>query len=418
MSTAPPTDQTPWWSFATAGRVSFGPECSRFLPQAVQELGDRVVLCTDANLVAAGVIEPMMSALRRVPGLDVLVFDEGQAEIGFEGAESCAAQLIEFAPNVVVGVGGGSNMDLAKVVSARVGDPRPISSWSTQGVPSTALPVVAIPTTAGTGSEVTAIAVLTDEANQTKVGFQSRALLPRAVFVDPLLTMSCPAKVTAYSGMDALTHAIECFTAIGFEEKAVQGYADQLFVGKNPLSDALAKDAISFIGRSLITAVRSGDDLGARTDMALGSLLAGMAFSSGGTAIVHALQYPLGALTKTAHGHGNAVLLPSAVRFNLSVRQREAALVARLLGSSTPSDADAAAELPEILENLAIAVGITPSLRSLGVNDQDLASMASSAGRITRLVSNNPRPVDDHALLEVLRGALDYAPLSDGSVVR
>jgi alcohol dehydrogenase len=398
--------------------VSFGHYSSRFLPEVVGELGDRVLVCTDANLVAAGVIEPIVSALRRVPGVEVLVFDEGQAEIGFEGAERCTAHVRSFAPNVVVGIGGGSNLDLAKVVAARVGDPRPISSWSSQGVPSSALPVVALPTTAGTGSEVTAIAVLTDEANQTKVGFQSHALLPRAVLVDPLLTLSCPAKVTAYSGMDALTHAIECFTAISFEDKDVQKYSDQLFVGKNPVSDALAKDAITFIGRSLVAAVRSGDDVEARTGMALGSLMAGMAFSSGGTAIVHALQYPLGALTKTAHGLGNAVLLPSAVRFNLPVRQREGAIVARLLGSLETSDADAASELPEILERLALAVGISPSLRSLGVDDADLAPMASAAGRIKRLVSNNPRPVDDDALLDVLRGALDYVASSDNGVVR
>jgi alcohol dehydrogenase class IV len=219
MSTIPPTVSSPWWSFSTAGRVSFGLHSSRFLPDVVRDLGTRVLVCTDANLGRAGVIEPLVSALREVPGLEVLVFDEGQAEIGFEGAEHCAASVRDWAPNVVVGVGGGSNLDLAKVVAARVGDSRPISSWSAQGVPSTALPVVAVPTTAGTGSEVTAIAVLTDEANLTKVGFTGRALLPRAVLVDPMLTLSCPAGVTAYSGMDALTHAIECFTAIRFEDK-------------------------------------------------------------------------------------------------------------------------------------------------------------------------------------------------------
>jgi alcohol dehydrogenase len=252
--------------------------------------------------------------------------------------------------------------------------------------------------------------VLTDEAHQTKVGLQSRVLLPRAVLVDPMLTLSCPAKVTAYSGMDALTHAIESFTAIGFEDKPTQAYFDQTFVGKNPVSDALALSAISLIGASLVRAVNSGDDVAARTDMALGSLMAGMAFASAGTAIVHALQYPIGALTKTAHGHGNAVLLPSAVRFNLPVRQTEGALVARLLGSSAATDAAAAAELPDILGHLALAVGITPTLRSLGVDDADLESLAAAGSRITRLVSNNPRHADDAALADVLRGALDFVP--------
>src|SRR5450631_1367750 len=152
MSTSPSSGQTAWWSFSTAGRVSFGVNCSRFLPEVVKDLGDRVLVCTDANLVAAGVIEPIAKALRDVPGLKVLVFDEGQAEIGFEGAERCVEQVRKFAPNVVVGIGGGSNLDLAKVVAARLGDTRPFSRWSEEGIPTTALPVVAVPTTAGTGS--------------------------------------------------------------------------------------------------------------------------------------------------------------------------------------------------------------------------------------------------------------------------
>jgi alcohol dehydrogenase class IV len=167
----------------------------------------------------------------------------------------------------------------------------------------------------------------------------------------------------------------------------------------------------------LVTAVHSGDDVAARTDMALGSLMAGMAFSSGGTAIVHALQYPLGALTKTAHGHGNAILLPSAVAFNAPVRQLEGSIVARLLGSRATSDADAAAELPDILGELALKVGINPNLRSLGVDDADLTPMAVAAGRIKRLVNNNPRPADNDALLEVLRAALDYVPRTHGDAV-
>jgi alcohol dehydrogenase len=408
VTNEPEVKATPWWSFSTPQRVSFGVGCRRFLPQVVGDLGDRVLICTDANLVDAGVVEPLARALRSLSGTDVLVFDEGEAEIGFTGAEACVAKVRGFAPNVVVGLGGGSNMDLAKVVAARLHEDRPISTWTSSGVPSSALPVVAIPTTSGTGSEATAIAVLTDEEHHTKVGFQGRSLLPRAVLVDPELTLSCPAKVTAYSGMDALTHAIESFTAKSYEDKPTQAYFDQAFVGKNPFSDALAKEAITLIGRSLVTAVRSGDDLAARSDMALGSLLAGLAFATAGTAIVHALQYPLGALTKTAHGHGNAVLLPSAVRFNLSLRVGESATVARLLGSRAESDSQAAEELPDILSRLAVAVGITPSLRSLGVNDEDLSALASAGGRITRLVSNNPRSVDDALLTSLLRDALDY----------
>jgi alcohol dehydrogenase class IV len=399
-----------WWSMSAPARVSFGVGCRRFLPDVVQSLGTRVLICTDRNLVAAGVIEPLVDSLRSISGVEILVYDEGEAEIGFAGAERCAAQVRSFAPTVVVGIGGGSNLDLAKVVAVRLIDDRGVASWVSQGIPSVALPVVALPTTAGTGSEVTPIAVLTDEQRQVKTGFQAPALLPRAVLVDPMLTLSCPPRVTAYSGMDALSHAVESLLDISFADKPAQTYFDHGFVGKNPASDALAKEAITLIARSLVTAVHSGDDLAARTDMALGSLLAGLAFSAAGTAVVHALQYPLGALTKTAHGHGNAILMPSAVRFNLSVRQSEAAYIAWTLGSTATSKSVAATELPDLLGELALRVGITPNLRSIGVNEADIEPLATAALGITRLLANNPRPLDLAALMEVLNGALDFLP--------
>ena len=399
----------PWWSFATPQRVSFGAGCRWLLGDVLQEFGTRVLVCTDRNLVEAGAIAPLLEELSH-RGYEVLVFDEGEAEIGFEGAESCVERVRSFEPTVVVGIGGGSNLDLAKVVSVRLGSDRPISTWRSEGLPDHGLPVVALPTTAGTGSEVTPIAVLTDHQHQRKVGFQNSVLMPRAVLVDPELTLSCPPSVTAASGMDALSHAIESLLDIDFADKPVQAYADQAFVGKNPYSDALAMEAVALIGRSLETAVRDGRDLAARTDMALASLLAGLAFASAGTAIVHALQYPLGALTRTAHGHGNAVLMPAAVRYNSAVRQLEAARIARVLGSPASDDRAAASELPDILSELAMRVGITPSLRSIGVNEGDIDALATGALENTRLLSNNPRPTDHDVLVEVLSAALDVRP--------
>ncbi len=399
-----------WWSFSSPQRVSFGVGSRRLLPDVVRDLGARVLVCTDHNMVAAGVIAPLVESLTKTPDVEVLVYDEGEAEMGFDGAEACVDAVRSFGATVVVGIGGGSNLDLAKVVAARLCDDRPISRWAAEGLPQRALAVVALPTTAGTGSEVTPIAVLTDERRHLKVGFQNHVLLPRAVLVDPELTLTCPASVTAHSGMDALSHAIESLLDISFADKPTQAYADQAFVGKNPYSDALAIEAVTLIGRSLARAVRDGDDLAARTDMALGSLLAGMAFAAAGTAVIHALQYPLGALTRTAHGHGNAVLMPSAVRYNSSARRSEAARIARILGSTSDVDDVAASELADVLGELALEVGITPNLRSIGVNETDLDSLASAALGITRLLNNNPRPMDHEALVDVLRGALDFVP--------
>jgi alcohol dehydrogenase class IV len=401
--------QGPWWSFVTAGRVVFGTGSSRLLPDAVAELGTRVLVCTDQNLVAAGTVGPIVAALRS-SGLHVDVFDEGQAEIGFAAAERCAGIAAGFAPDVVVGLGGGSNLDLAKVVAARLSSTTPIARWRADGVPKAGIPVVAVPTTAGTGSEVTPIAVLTDEEHDTKVGFPNRSLLPRVAIVDPALTLSCPASVTAHSGMDAMTHAVESYLAIDSADKAPQPFSGQGFVGKNPVSDALALRAVELIGANLATAVADGADLAAREAMALGSLLAGMAFASAGTAVVHALQYPIGARTHTPHGLGNAVLLPAAIRFNLPARVGESAVLARALGSTAAGDAAAASELAGLLGRLALSVGITPNLRSIGMGEADLAAAAADASRITRLVENNPRHLDEAALLAVLSDALDYSP--------
>lgn len=402
----------PWWSFATAGQIAFGRGVSQRLAEAVAHLGQRVVICTDAHLVNAGIVDPLAASLRTANGVDVLVYDQGRPEIGIRGVEQCVAAVVDFRPSVVVGLGGGSNLDLAKAVAVRVGSTDSSETWSgPAGVPSQGLPVVALPTTAGTGSEVTSIAVLTDEGRDVKVGFTSPAFLPAIALIDPLLALSCPPSVTAYAGMDALTHAIEAFTALRYDEYAPHALDAPGFVGKNPLSDVLALEAIRLIGAHICEAVEDGSNVDAREAMALGSLLAGMAFARAGTAIVHAMQYPLGAATKSAHGHGNALLLPAALRYNLLARPAEAALAARALGASGGSDADAGAQLPDLVADLAMAVGIVPGLTSLGVSEADLPAMANAASKIVRLTANNPRPVDEEALLSVLKDAL-HGPMS------
>jgi len=405
-----------WWRFSTASSITFGEHTSRFLPDACRGLGNRVLLLTDQNLAAAGVVGPLESLLRDAGDFELLIYDKGETEIGFAGAERCAAAVREFAPSVVVGLGGGSNLDLAKVVATRLLTNRRVDSWVAGGVPGAALPVIALPTTAGTGSEVTSLAVLTDERHQTKVGLASRGFLPSVVLVDPVLTLSCPQQVTAHSGMDALTHAIEAYMAREYHKRVTPPFTAEGFVGKNPVSDALALSAISLIGGNLRRAVANGGDFVAREAMALASLLAGMAFSSAGTAIVHALQYPVGARTKTPHGLGNAILLPAVVRYNLPVRQCEATAVARALGFTAGEDIEAAKTLPSLLSQLASSIGITPGLDSIGVVEADLPEMAVAAARITRLTDNNPRPVDADALLEVLHDALHDGPLGSRRV--
>src|SRR5262249_9904898 len=187
-------------------------------------------------------------------------------------------------------------------------------------------------TTAGTGSEVSAASVLTDEEKQLKVGILSNYLRPRVALVDPLLTVSCPPKVTADSGIDALTHAIEAFTAVDNADFPLPPGERTVYQGRHPLGDCLAGKAIRLIGENLRRAVANGNDLEAREGMALGATLAGMAFSNVGVAAVHALEYPVGGATHCSHGAGNGLLLPFVMRFNLSARRKEFATIARLLG--------------------------------------------------------------------------------------
>src|SRR5439155_17887948 len=184
-------------------------------------------------------------------------------------------------------------------------------------IPGPILPVVCVPTTAGTGSEVSGAAALTDTDNAVKVGCLSNYLRPRAAVVDPLLTVSCPPKVTADSGIDALTHAIEGYTAVDFAAFPLPAGERSVYQGRHPLGDVCAEQAIRLIGRHLRRAVHHGDDLDAREGMALGATIAGLSFSNVGVALVHALEYPVGGVTNCSHGEGNGLLLPYVMRFNL-----------------------------------------------------------------------------------------------------
>src|ERR1700674_226111 len=338
------------WGFSTAGRIFFGWGAATVLRDVAREFGPRVLVCTDKNMVKAGVCGTVLAQLAEGKA-EVKVFDEGQPEVDRQTIERAAVVAQAYAPDVVIGLGGGSNLDLSKAVALLLKHPGPISTYyGENNVPGPITPVVAVPTTAGTGSEVSPVAVVADPERAIKVGIASRTLIPKWAIVDPALTISCPASVTAHSGMDALPHAIESFCAR--IRPGVSPHA--IFVGKNPVSDVLAAKAISCIAKSLATAVAQPDNRTAREEVALASLLAGMAFSSAGTAAVHALQYPVGEATHTPHGLGTAVLLPTVMRSILPSRIPEMAFVARCLdpGLNAEPDATAAAKAPDLVEQL------------------------------------------------------------------
>jgi alcohol dehydrogenase class IV len=396
------------WTFHTAGQLLFGRHATSQLGAVAQRLGaKRTLMVTDAVLVKAGIAEQVHVPLSE-SGVLVEVFSGGEPEPSFQAAEGCIAAAREFKPDAILGLGGGSNMDLAKIaatVLAHGGHPR--DYVGDDKIPGPVFPLICVPTTSGTGSEVSAASVLTDSDSKLKVGILSNFLRPDVAVVDPMLTVSCPPKVTADSGIDALTHAIEAYTAVDNESFPLPPGERSVYQGRHPVGEMIAEKAIQLIGKFLRRAVVDGKDLEAREGMALGATLAGMAFSNIGVAAVHALEYPVGGAVHCSHGAGNGLLLPYVMRFNLPVRRKEFAGIARLLGENVASlDEEGAAEKAiEAVVKLRTDIGIPRCLREIGVRAEQLRPFAEKAAGIRRILRVNPRPPSVEDLEGILRAA-------------
>jgi alcohol dehydrogenase class IV len=396
------------WTFHSAGQILFGRNAIGQIGEVAGRLGaKRMLIVTDSILDSAGIVQRVREPLAG-HGLAVDVFTGGEPEPSMRAAEKCLEHARAWRPDALVGLGGGSNMDLAKITAAVLthgGTPR--TYVGEDKIPGPVVPLICVPTTAGTGSEVTAASVLTDSDNQMKVGVLSNYLRPRVALVDPLLTVSCPPKVTADSGIDALTHAIEAYTAIDNAHFPLPPGERSVYQGKHPLGDIMAEKAIALIGQHLRRAVHNGLDLEAREGMALGATLAGLSFSNVGVAVVHALEYPVGGATHCSHGAGNGLLLPFVMRFNLSARPKEFATIARLLGEDISGLGDQAAALRAVsaVEKLRQDIGVPGRLRDLGVKADQLRPFAERAFQIKRILRVNPRTVTVEDLEGILKDA-------------
>ena len=381
------------WTFSSAGQIIFGPGAVGQLGNVVARLRlKRVLVVTDARLVEAGLYDEVQLPLRERVTLDV--FAGGEPEPSLRAAELCIAHAREFRPDGLIGLGGGSNMDLAKMaatVLAHGGTPRDYLGEDRISGP--ILPLICIPTTAGTGSEVSASGVFTDQDNHIKAGAMSNYLRPLVAVVDPRLTLCCPRKVTADSGIDAMTHAIEAFTAVDNADFPLPPGETSLYQGRHPLGDCLAERAIRLIAANLPRAVEHPSDVAAREAMSLGALFAGLAFSNVGVALVHALEYPIGAATHCSHGAGNGLLLPHVMRYNLPARRRETARIAEMLGEDTAGldESQAAERAVGAIEKLNGRIGIPARLSDLGASKDQIPEFAAKALGIARLIRVNPR---------------------------
>lgn len=365
----------------------FGSGQRAALGKVAAKLGRRALVVTDARLAGDAMFEAMVADLR-ASGLQVLVDGSTQPDVPVETAVASAEAAYGFAPNVVIGIGGGSCLDMAKCVAVLLTHGgKPQEYYGEYAVPSPVMPLIAVPTTAGTGSEVTPVAVLSDRERCLKVGISSPYIIPTVSICDPDLTMTCPPGLTAIAGADALTHAIEAFTALRHAPEP--GLAqERVFVGKNVMSDHFALRAIGLLWQGLETACTDGGDAEARASVMMGATLAGLAFGVAGTAAAHAIQYPVGALTQTAHGAGVACLMPYVMQWNAPTIGPELDEIARAAGID--GGGNVIAEVAALFGR----IGIPATLQALGLAEDRLDWVSEQSCGIARLIRNNPRPLD------------------------
>lgn len=386
-------------------QVLFGAGQRHALAAATAALGSRALVCTDARFGSTAEYAELVASLER-SGVQVIPFTEALPDVPVGQVIECADRAAAAEPDVVVGMGGGSCLDLAKAVAVLLAHGGvPSDYYGEFRVPGPVLPLVALPTTAGTGSEVTPVAVLTDPERISKVGISSPHIIPHTAVCDPELTAGSPPPLTASAGADALSHAIEAFTAV--RHPATPGLAtERVFVGKNELTDAYALRAVGLIGGNLHRAWSTPADTAARESMMLAATSGGFALGTAGTAAAHAIQYPVGALTHTPHGVGVGALLPYVMEFNRPVRIPELAAIAVQLGASPGGpEADLADDAIDRVAALLASVGIPRTLAELGLPADQLRWTAEQALGATRLVANNPRPLDVDALERIVRAA-------------
>jgi alcohol dehydrogenase len=386
--------------------ILFGAGQRFALGVATRRLGTRAFVCTDARLSADPTFIDLVDNLHTA-GVVNLVYDGTSPELPTACVKEAAERAQRFGPDVVVAVGGGSCLDVAKFVALLLRHGGSVQDYYGEfRVPGPVLPVVAVPTTSGTGSEVTPVAVLGDPERTMKVGVASPFLIPHTAICDPELTVTCPRHLSAIAGADALAHGIESFTAL--RRPLTSELAQQhVFIGKNDLTDVFSLAAISAIGGHLQRVCDNGGDLVAREQMMFGALTAGLAFGTAGTAAAHAIQYPVGALTGTAHGLGVAVMLPYVMEYNRPYCLSALARVGDLLSVTHEGDeeerrADVAIEsVVHLFKN----IGIPSTLAELGLQPDKVAWVAEHALSITRLIKNNPRPFTPADMERLVRAA-------------
>lgn len=392
----------------TPRNVVFGAGQRGSLPNYARALGKRALIVTDERMAGERAFAELRDAVEG-SGLDVSVFSGTLPELPAECLVAGVAHGRQFGADLVIGIGGGSCLDAAKVIALLLAHGGAVSDYYGEfKVPGPVLPLIAVPTTSGTGSEVTPVAVVADKDRAVKVGIASPYLIPHTAICDPELTYGCPAGLTAVSGADALTHAIEAFTTAPRQPTSAISH-EHVFIGKNRFSDFYALEAIRLISGSLARAVSDGSDAAARADMMMGATFAGLAFGTAGTAAAHAVQYPVGALTHTAHGLGVAAMMPYVMEFNRSSATSAMAEIAVAMGLQVDGnglgETEKAAAAIDAVADMFSGIGIPTDIKTLGISEDRLGWVAEQALGATRLVKNNPRTLDSGSMALLVEAA-------------
>ena len=383
------------FQFNSTPGLRFGAEESKNTAlEVTKKLGKNILFVTDPGLVKLGLIDDTLAALRSYS--EVLVFDSVEADPSLKTLMKCVEVGSGFKATGVIGFGGGSSMDTAKLTALLIGSGEDIhEAWGVANAKGPRLPLALYPTTSGTGSEVTPISIITQDDLEKK-GVSSPLILPDLAILDPLLTIGLPPHITAATGVDAMVHAIESYASKS--------------ANNNLISKMLAKEALRLLGGSIEIAVSNGNDLEARSNMLLGSMLAGSSFGNSPVAGVHALAYPIGGTYHIPHGLSNAIVLPYVLRFNIK-DQNAAQLYSEIAPIIFPemenstSAQDISTKFIENLSKLSSNLGLEQRLRDVGIPENACESMAKDAMKQTRLLINNPKEITENDAYDIYKSA-------------
>jgi len=381
------------YQFKAPSVIVNGPGAAKEVGSFAKGLGKRALIVTDNFLEKIGLLNDIKSLLEAA-GVTFAVYDKVVSEPTMEYTEEGLKVFKEAQAEFLIAVGGGSPMDAAKAISALARNPGKMSDFmGANKIPQMGAPLIAIPTTAGTGSEVTQFTIITDIVKNVKMLIASPNIMPRVALVDPLMTLQMPQGITTATGLDALTHAIEAYVSV----KA------------HPITDTLALQAIRLISGNLRQAWSDGGNIEARTNMMTGSLMAGLSFSNSSVALVHGMARPIGAYFHVPHGISNAALLPTVIEFSILGNPRRYADIAEAMGEVTAglSVLDAAYLAGKAVKRLNEDLKV-PALRGLGVDEKKFNSLLNQMAAdalASGSPGNNPRKATQDEIVELYRKA-------------